>query len=195
MDTATDEEKQRNCFGRVYMFGHMSDSSLKEYVEQAQEAFESQKGQIKMDGTYCGHYGQLEGFEMGGVQRNIPSPGGEVSFDAIPKSHGMSAIWTPPALIKHDCKMLEGAEPPKSIISAHELADQKARKGFGGDQARKLVYTHLGHLFGKASQRDRFNDTSSKRAERDQRVNEKRQERINKEQGAAQSTKKRQRYH
>ena len=71
----------------------------------------------------------------------------------------------------------------KQEVEPAELADAKTRKGFGGDQARKLVYTHLGHLFGKDSQRDRYKAFNQKKKARDDRANEKRRAQIAAERG------------
>jgi len=121
---------------------------------------------------------------LGGVNRLIPAPieDSKVGMTAIQKSNGIGGVYIAPKLTEHICDMLAGADPIPQIVTAAELADAKARKGFGGDQARKLVYTHLGHLFGKDSQRDRYKAFNQQKRARDDRATAKRQDRIAAEQ-------------
>lgn len=184
MAFATDEQKQRSTFGRIYLFSHFEDEDFRKTVEEAQAKYEANGGKVALAEKDF-QFGDIEGFELGGVSREIPAPieDSEVGMTAIEKSMGIGGVYIAPKLTEHICDILAGVVPIKQEVEPAELADAKTRKGFGGDQARKLVYTHLGHLFGKDSQRDRYKAFNQKKKARDDRANEKRRAQIAAERG------------
>jgi len=162
------------------LFSHYDDEEFRKVVEKAQSNYEDDSGgQVSLEEKDF-QFGEVEGFELGGVNRSIPAPieNSEVGMTEIERSSGIGGVYIAPKLTEHLCDLLEGANLIPQQVQAHELADVKSRKGFGGDQARKLVYTHLGHLFGKDSQRDRYRAFNQQKRARDDRANAKRQERI-----------------
>jgi len=136
-------EKVRNRYGNELIFGHKDDpGGLAQAVIQAQRAFEAgnagQKHQIQDKFML----GLIEGWQAGGGGREVTSP-----IEGLPDvevSHAVSAQYGDPEATPHQSVILAGAELLPPIITTADLEEASRMKGFGGQQARRMIMQALG---------------------------------------------------
>merc|ERR1711924_196118 len=135
-------EKVRNRRGNELVFGHKDDKNLFHAVQLAQAAFEAGHAGKKQHMKENWFSASLEGWQSGGAGRTVNSP-----IEGLPdveESHAMSAQYTDPEGGRHESKMLAGAAEQPLCVNAADLDEQTRMKGFGGEQARRMIMQALG---------------------------------------------------
>jgi len=135
-------EKIRNRHGNELVFGHKDDKVLLGAVTAAQKAFEAGQAGQKQPIQDPWMVAMVEGWQAGGVSRTVISP-----IEGLPDvevSHAVSAQYGDPEATPHQSVILPGAQLLPPIINVSDLDEASRMKGFGGQQARRMIMQALG---------------------------------------------------
>jgi 5'-3' exoribonuclease 2 len=138
-------EMVRNRHGQELLFGHKDDKVLFRACQLAQASFEAGHAGLKQNlreqkDPYM--FGCLEGWQMGGANRQVVSP-----IEGLPdveESHAVSATYQDPEKKPHRSVMLEGIQEVPLIVNASDMDEKTRMNGFGGDQAMRMILQALG---------------------------------------------------
>merc|ERR1712232_835477 len=138
----TANEKIRNRRGQELIFGHKDDKVLLHSAQMAQAGFEAGHTGLKQQMKDHLMLGWLEGWQLGGAGRNVPSP-----IEGLPdveESHAVSAVWQDPEAGLHQSVMLPGIVEAGVVVNAADMDEEARMKGFGGEPAKRMILQALG---------------------------------------------------